>query len=105
MRQVMKPERGRGQSFRTDGDAWQTNSNPRKEHRVSENCDTKKINEHRGVPQPGKCHLRITPFRGLGFGESGGNRTPAFTGPFAEKMPEPASHSRTARRWLSSFSN
>ena len=31
-RQVMKPERGRGQSFRTDGDAWQTNSDPRKEH-------------------------------------------------------------------------
>src|SRR6266850_5228399 len=103
MRQVVKLERGRGQSFRTYCDARQTNSYSRKEHRVGENCDTKKINEHRGVPQPGKCHLRITPFRGLGFGESGGNRTPAFNVPFAEKMSEPASHSRTARRWLSSF--
>ena len=48
--EVMKMERGRGQSFPTDGDAWQPNSDPRKEHRVGKNCDTEKINEHRGVP-------------------------------------------------------
>ncbi len=50
MRQVMKLERGRSQSFRADGDAWQTNSDARKEDGVGENCDTEKIDEHRGVP-------------------------------------------------------
>ena len=46
----MKPERRRSQAFRTDGNAWQTNSDPRKKNGVGENCDTEKIDEHRGVP-------------------------------------------------------
>ena len=50
MRQVMKPERGRSQSFRADGDSQQTNSYAWKEDGVSENCDTEKIDEHSGVP-------------------------------------------------------
>jgi hypothetical protein len=43
MRQVMKPERGRSQAFRADGDTGQTNSDARKEDRVRKNCDTEKI--------------------------------------------------------------
>ena len=50
MRQVMKPERGRGQSFWTYGNAWQTNSDAGKKDGVRKNCDTEKINEHRRVP-------------------------------------------------------
>jgi hypothetical protein len=50
MRQVVKLERRRGQAFRTYGDAWQTNSDPGKEHWVGENCHTEKIDEHSGVP-------------------------------------------------------
>jgi hypothetical protein len=50
MRQVMKPERGRSQSFWADGDSQKTNSYARKEYGVREHCDTEKINEHRGVP-------------------------------------------------------
>jgi hypothetical protein len=50
MRNVVKMERGRSQPFRTYGDAWQTNSHARKEHRVGENCDTEKIDEYCGVP-------------------------------------------------------
>ena len=46
----MKLERRRSQAFRTYGDAWQTNSDARKKHGVGENCDTEKIDEHRGVP-------------------------------------------------------
>ena len=50
MRQVMKLERGRSQSFRADGESWQTNSDPRKKDGIGENCDAEKIDEHRGVP-------------------------------------------------------
>ena len=50
VRQVMKMERGRGQSFRAYGDAWQTNSDTRKKDGIREYCDTEKIDEHCGVP-------------------------------------------------------
>ena len=46
----MKPQRGRSQAFRTYGDAWQTNSDARKEGWIREYCDTEKINEYGGVP-------------------------------------------------------
>src|SRR5262249_51145865 len=85
-------ERRRGQSFRADGDTWQTNSDARKEHRVCENCDTKKINEHGRVPEPRKCDLRIAPCRRLGFRKGRGDWPPAFNCPFTEQMTQPAAH-------------
>ena len=84
MRQVMKLERGRGQPFRPDGDAWQTNSYTCKEDRVREYCETEKINEHRGVPEPGECHLRVTPFPRLRHRKGRRDWPPAFNRPFPE---------------------
>jgi hypothetical protein len=49
MRQVVKLQRGCGQTFRTYGDPWQTDSYTRKKNGVAENCDTEKIDEHCGV--------------------------------------------------------
>ena len=54
VRQVVKMERGRSQAFRAYSDTWQTNSDTWKEDGVGENCDTEKIDEHRGVPEPCK---------------------------------------------------
>ena len=67
MRQVMKMKRWRGQPFRADGKTWQTNSDTWEEDGVCQNCDAKKIYKHCGMPQPGKCQLRVAPFRRLGF--------------------------------------
>ena len=87
VRQVMKIKRGRSQAFRAYGDTWQTNSDTWKEDGVRENYDTEKIYKHSGVPQPGKCQLRIAPFRRLGFRKGGRDWPPAFNRPFMEQMP------------------
>src|SRR5215472_19168551 len=100
MREVIKLERGRSQSFRTYGDTWQTNSDAWKEYGVSKNCDTEEIDERCRVPHPCNCELRISPFRRLGFHKRWGDWPPAFNRPLTEQMPEPAPHSRSTRDWL-----
>ena len=59
--QLMKVERGHGQTFWTDGEARQTNSDPREKHRVSQNFDAEKIDEHCRMTKPGERDLRIAP--------------------------------------------
>src|SRR6266496_6021907 len=83
--QLTKPERGRGQSFRTDGEPRQTNSDPREEHGIGENFDAEKIDEHCRMTKPGECDLTIAPFCGLGLGKGRSDRAPAFNRPFAKK--------------------
>src|SRR6516165_4735398 len=78
MRQIMKMKRWRGQAFRADGKTWQTNSGTWKEDGVCQNCDAKKIYKHCGMPQPGKCQLRVAPFRGLGFRKGRGDWPPSW---------------------------
>ena len=68
LRQLMKIERGRGQSLRTNCESRQTNSDPGKEDGIGENCYAKKIDEHCGVSNPGQRELCIAPLRWLGFG-------------------------------------
>ena len=41
--QLVKLERGRGQSFWTDGESRQTNPDTRKKYRVGENFDAEEI--------------------------------------------------------------
>src|SRR5206468_9843225 len=48
LRQLMKLERRRGQSFWTDCESRQTNSDPGKEDGIGENCYAEKIDEHCG---------------------------------------------------------
>ena len=100
VRQVMKMKRWCGQAFRADGKTWQTNSDTWKEDGVCQNCDAKKIYKHCGMPQPGKCQLRVAPFRRLGFRKGRGDWPPAFNRPFMEQMPEPTPRSGSARDWL-----
>src|SRR5262245_15753168 len=100
VRQFLKLERRRSQAFRADRDTWQANSDTGKEDRVGENCDTEKIDQHCGMPQPCKCQLRIAPFRRLGFRKGRGDWSPAFNRPFTEKAPEPTTHSGSTRHWL-----
>ena len=90
--QLMKLERGRGQSFWAKGESRQTNPDTRKKHRIGENFDAEKIDEHCGMTKPGKRDLRVAPVCGLGLGKSWSNRPPAFNRPFAKKMAEPAPH-------------
>src|SRR5437773_4298724 len=87
--QLMKLERGRGQSFRTDGEPRQANSDPREQHRISENFDPEKIDEHCRVTKPRERDLRIAPGCGRGLGKGRRDRAPTFNSPFTEKMPEP----------------
>src|SRR5262245_16822552 len=100
MRQVMKLQCRRGQSFWTYGDTWQTNSDARKKDGVGEYCDTEKIDKDRGVTEPGECHLRVTPFRRLGFRRGWRDSPPAFNGPFAKQTAKPATHPGSARNGL-----
>jgi hypothetical protein len=51
--QLLKLERRRSQSFRTDGESRQANSDAREEHRVDENFHAEKIDEHCRMPEPG----------------------------------------------------
>src|SRR6266480_5856425 len=97
--QLMKLERGRGQSFRTNGESRQTNSDAREQHGICENFDAEKIDEHCRMTKPGECDRCIAPLFGLGFGKSWSNRPPAFNRPLTKKMTEPAPHPRTVERW------
>src|SRR6266446_3893185 len=90
--QLLKLKRRCGQSFWTDSEPWQANPDAREEHRISENFDTEKIDEHCRMTKPGECNLTIAPFCGLGLGKSWSNRPPAFNRPFSKKMAEPAPH-------------
>src|SRR6266853_1686496 len=48
----MKFKRRRGQSLWTNGESWQTNSDAREKHRISENFDAEKIDEHCRMTEP-----------------------------------------------------
>jgi hypothetical protein len=95
-RQLMKFQCGRRQSFGTDCESRQANSDPGKQDGIGEYCYAKKIDEHRGVPDPGKRHLRTIPFKGLGFIEGWSDAAPAFNRPFRAQMRKPMTHSRSA---------
>src|SRR5256885_8314667 len=98
--QLMELERGRGQSFRTDGQSRQANSDAPEERWISENFDAEKVDKHCRVTKPRKSDRCIAPLFGLGLGKSWSNRPPAFNRPFAKKMPEPAPYPRTVESWL-----
>src|SRR5438270_7188139 len=96
----MKFKRRRGQALWTNGESWQTNSDAREKHRISENFDPEKIDEHCRVTKPCERDLRIAPRCRRGLGKGRRHRPPAFDRPFAEKMAKPAPHSRITQRWL-----
>ena len=98
--QLVEFERGRGQSFGTDGESRQSNPDAREKDGVGENLYSEKIDEHSRVTDPGRRYLRIIPLRRFRFGKSRGNRAPAFHRPFTPKMAKPATNTRTAQSWL-----
>src|SRR5438552_17742068 len=98
--QLIKLERGRGQSFRTDGESRQANSDAREERWISENFDAEKIDKHRRMAKPRERDLRVAPRCGLGFGKGRSNRPPTFNRPFTKQMPEPAPHTQATQSWL-----
>jgi hypothetical protein len=83
-------KRRRGQSFWTDCETGQTNPDAREKHRISENSDPEKIDEHGGMTQPGERDLRIAPVCRVRFSKGRSDRSPAFDRPFTEKVTEPA---------------
>src|SRR5207245_1641873 len=97
----MKFKRRRGQALWTNGESWQTNSDAREKHRISENFDTKKIDEHCRMTKPCERDLRIAPRCRLRFGKRWRNWSPAFDCPFTNKVTEPAPYTRAAQTWLS----
>src|SRR6266478_3450991 len=90
--QLMELERGRGQSFWTDSETWQANSDAREEHGIGENFNAEKIDKHCCMTNPRKRDLRIAPRCRPGFGNGRSDRSPAFSRPFAEQMTKPAPH-------------
>ena len=98
--QLVDGERRRGQSFWTNRESRQTNSDAREKHGIGENCDAENIDEHRRVPKPDQRDLRVAPLCRLGLGKGQSNRAPGFNRPLAEKMTEPPSHWRAVQRRL-----
>src|SRR5205809_1771472 len=88
------------QSFRTDGESWQTNPDACKERRIRKNLHAEEVDEHRRMTEPGECDLCIAPRCRLGLGKDRSHRPPAFNRPFAKKMAEPAPDAGAAQSWL-----
>src|SRR5438093_10511942 len=97
----MKFKRKRGQSFWTNGESWQTNSDAREKHRISENSDAEKLDEPCRMTKPCERDLRIAPRCRLRFGTRWSNWLPAFDCPFTKNVPEPAPYTRAVQSWLS----
>src|SRR5262245_10501341 len=98
--QLMKLERGRGQSFWTDGESWHANSNAGEKHWVGEDFESEEIDEYSRMTNPGKRHLGIAPLCRFGFGKGWSNRPPAFNCPFTKQMTEPAPDAGATQSWL-----
>src|SRR6266436_3277582 len=95
----MNLKRGCGQSFWTDGESRQTNSDAREKHRISENFDAEKIDEHCRMTKPRDRDRCVAPLFGFRLGRDRNNRPPAFNRPFTEKMTKPVPYPRTAQSW------
>jgi hypothetical protein len=98
--QLLKLKRRCGQSFWTDSESWQTNSDAREENRISENLNAEEIDEHCRVTKPRERNRCIAPVSRLGLGGRRSNPTPALNRPLTEKMTEPTARARSAHTWL-----
>src|SRR5204862_6663192 len=79
--QLMKLERRRGQSFRTDSESRQTNPDAGEERGIGENFDAEKIDKHGRMAKQRERDLRIAPRSGVGLGKGRSNGTPTFNRP------------------------
>src|ERR1700730_16633140 len=95
-RQLVEFERGRRQSFRSDRESGQSNTDSEKKNGVGQNSNAEKIDEHGGVTEPGRSHARVIPLRRVWLGKGRSNRPPALTYSFAPQISYPAAHARTS---------